>query len=181
MTGAIYDFKDGTSSEEFYLKFEKGGDYYIVIDSNKGFSELPYTLYMGKTWVIETIDWKSTDLTFTFKDTGFAEKQLLDLSTDDSIPDEAYVKEFHLSNDGNGGKWRGFEKYLMTNDGRLFSQTGPLEMMPISEDEKIAVKQKWWIFGNVSNCSFFVWKPKFYVMYVFPATTKTLKFIDYKR
>ena len=59
-------------------------------------------------------------------------------------------------------------------------QHSGIETFDLPNDVYYKVKQRWLISGKVDNSSYFVWKPKVYIMYYYFITPQTLRFIRYK-
>ncbi len=174
------DFKDGSAQETFYFSLEDLGTYYVAVASNSGSSSSPYSLYFGKSIRVGSTDWIDPKLSFAFGNVprGSTKTSLvknINLKNDSSIPDGAVVTEFYLNNEGSGGTYAGFYKYLKPASGNIIKQPAPSQNMVVPANT--SVKQNWQIWGSVEYSNYFTWEPRYYIQYEFFVTPKTTKFL----
>lgn len=174
------DFQDGSLSEEFYISLNESGTYYVAVDSNSGYSESPYSLYFGFSYVYGDTGWIEPGYSFAFGSVPRGTLKTLsaktiNLTNQMSIPDGATVDAFYLSNEGNGDDYAGFTKYLEPASGHTVQQYGALQVMPVPANT--LVKQNWRIWGSVSYSDYFTWEPRYLVQYKFFVTPRTTRFL----
>ncbi|SHJ69455.1 hypothetical protein SAMN02745725_03089 [Pseudobutyrivibrio xylanivorans DSM 14809] len=183
VTEGYVDFKEGNTSEVFYLNFESEGTYYICIQSSSGYSDTPYTLYFGAAYKDGGTGWRSSGLTFNFgykpqggTDYRHCDHRYYNLSNDINIPDGAVLTDFRIDNNGNGGTWGGFYKYIKTSSGYMMEQYGNLEAFDIPQNA-FYVKQNWEIWGKVLYSYSFTWQPNIYIGYKYVVSPQTMRFL----
>ena len=169
---------EGTVPEEIYITANKQTTYYVVVGSSGGYSDKPYTLYLGKTIVYGDTGWRDTGLTFNFGNSACTlPMQYYNLSSDNTIPNDNAIYRFQLSDSGNGAYWRGLYKYIRAENGDEYWQYGKIDTFDLPTDKVYNSKQRWGIYGSIEQSSYFVWRPKIYIMYMFFAKPETMRFI----
>lgn len=174
------DFQDGSASEEFYISLDKSGTYYVVVDSNSGYSSSPYSLYFGKSYMYGSTGWVNPNLSFAFGSVprGTTKTSLvknINLTYDVSIPNGAVVTTFYLSKEGTGGEYAGFYKYLKPASGNTIQQLGGAQAMTVPKNT--LVKQDWQIWGSVEYSNYFTWQPRYFIQYEFFVTPLSTQFL----
>lgn len=180
-SGWYTDFKDGSLEETFYISLEDSGTYYVAVASNSGSStNNTYSLYFGNSYVYGSTDWRDPDLSFAFGSVprGGSKTSLtsnINLANDISIPNGATVTQFLLSDEGTGGDYAGFYKYIKPSSGSTISQLGGLQAMVVPEDTP--VKQNWQIWGSVQYSNYFTWEPRYFIQYTYFVTPLTAAYL----
>lgn len=183
ITEGYVDFKDGNTSEVFYINFNTEGTYYICIQSSSGYSSTPYTLYFGQAIRNGGTGWRSSGLTFNFgykpqggTDYKQCEPKNYNLANDNTIPDGAVLTDLRLDNNGNGGTWGGFYKYIKDASGNYMQQYGNLDAFAVPQNSYY-VKQNWEIWGKVLYSYSFTWQPNILVGYKYVVAPQTMRFV----
>lgn len=183
-TGAYYNFQDGNASEAFYITLNSTGTYYVAVQSSSGFSSSPYTLYFGPAFKTGNTGWRSTGLTFNF---GYIPQgntyytsvspQHYNLTNDNSIPNGSVMTQLYIDNNGNGGNWGGFYKYIREPSGYGMEQYGNLQAFDVP-DMTYYVKQDWEIWGKLLYSYSFIWQPNILIGYKFVVTPQTMGYVN---
>lgn len=179
-SGWYTDFQEGSTDETFYISLDQVGTYYVAVDSYSGSSSSPYSLYFGKSYRIGSTGWVDPNFSFPFGvvprgTTKTSAVKNINLANDNSIPDGAVVEQFLLTDEGTGGTYEGFYKYLKPGSGSTIQQYGNLETMVVPQNT--SVKQNWQIWGSVGYSNSFTWEPRYYIQYKFFVTPLTTRFL----
>lgn len=179
-SGWYTDFQDGTTAETFYIYLDDPGTYYVAVDSYSGYSDSPYSLYFGKSYVDKGTEWMDPNMSFPFGNVPYGTTKTLaaqnfNLTNNNSIPDGAVVTSFHLTSHGTGGTYGGFTKYVKPGNGATVSALGGIEVITLPPNT--LVKQNWQIWGSVQYSNYFTWEPQILIQYQFFVTPITAHFV----
>lgn len=87
------------------------------------------------------------------------------------------MTDLYMDNNGNGGSWGGFYKYIREPSGYGMEQIGNLQAFDVP-DMAYYVKQNWQIWGKVLYSYSFEWRPRILIGYKFIVTPQTMGYVN---